>query len=302
LVSTPDDFGTQGSLPSHPQLLDWLAAEFMLPTLEMIPPAVPGQPPGYRGPWSLKRMLKIITCSATYRQQSHPRPELVDRDPRNVWLARQNRIRLEAELVRDAALASSDLLVRTVGGPSVRPPQPSGVSELTYAGNARWKESSGPDRYRRGLYTWFQRTSPYPMLMTFDAPESNVSCTRRERSNTPLQSLTLLNDRVFFECAQRLGELAWKSASGSTDQCLTSLSRRALGREPTPEERQTAASLWIRFQDQLRKQPEQIPALLGLPSPPESPDAVAPDDSLERATAVLLARLMLNLDEFITRE
>ena len=302
LVSTPDDFGTQGSLPSHPQLLDWLAAEFMLPTLEMIPPAVPGQPPGYRGPWSLKRMLKIITCSATYRQQSHPRPELVDRDPRNVWLARQNRIRLEAELVRDAALASSDLLVRTVGGPSVRPPQPSGVSELTYAGNARWTESTGPERYRRGLYTWFQRTSPYPMLMTFDAPESNVSCTRRERSNTPLQSLTLLNDRVFFECAQRLGELAWKSASGSTDQCLTSLSRRALGREPTPEERQTAASLWVRFQDQLKKQPEQIPALLGLPSPPESPDAVAPDDSLERATAVLLARLMLNLDEFITRE
>jgi len=302
LVGTPEDFGTQGEAPSHPQLLDWLASEFMLPTLEMIPPPGPGQPAGYRGPWSLKRMLKIITCSATYRQQSHPRPELIDRDPKNVWLARQNRMRFEAEIVRDAALAASDLLVRKVGGPSVRPPQPAGVSDLTYAGSARWTESTGPERYRRGLYTWFQRTSPYPMLMTFDAPESNVSCTRRERSNTPLQSLTLLNDPVFFECAQTLGQLAWQSAAGSTDHLLTGLYRRTLGRDPTPEERQTATGLWTRFQDQLRKQPEHIAPLLNLPPSTESKVAASPDDVLNRATAVLMARLMLNLDEFITRE
>ncbi|MFN9372802.1 MAG: DUF1549 domain-containing protein [Planctomycetaceae bacterium] len=302
LVTTPDDFGTQGALPSHPQLLDWLAAEFMLPTLEMAPPAVPGQPPVYRGPWSLKRMLKIITCSATYRQQSNARPELSERDPRNVWLARQNRLRLEAEIVRDAALAASELLVRTVGGPSVRPPQPAGVSDLTYAGSARWTESTGPERYRRGLYTWFQRTSPYPMLMTFDAPESNVSCTRRERSNTPLQSLTLLNDPVFFECARKLGQTAWQSAGGSPDQFLTALTRRALARDPTPEERKTAEGVWLRFRDQLRKQPEQIPPLLGTPPTTDSKDVAPPPESLEEGVAVLMARLMLNLDEFITRE
>jgi hypothetical protein len=302
LVGTPEDFGTQGEAPSHPPLLDWLASEFMLPTLEMIPPPVSGQPAGYRGPWSLKRMLKIITCSATYRQQSQPRPELVDRDPKNVWLARQNRVRFEAEIVRDAALAASGLLVRSVGGPSVRPPQPAGVSDLTYAGSARWTESTGSERYRRGLYTWFQRTSPYPMLMTFDAPESNVSCTRRERSNTPLQSLTLLNDPVFFECARSLGQSAWQSAAGSPDEVLTLLYRRALAREPSPEERQTAASLWTRFQDQLRKHPEQIPPLLAAAAAAEAPDAGVVDESLGQATAVLMARLILNLDEFITRE
>jgi hypothetical protein len=230
-------------------------------------------------------MLKIITCSATYRQQSHPRPELDDRDPKNVWLSRQNRVRLEAEIVRDAALSASDLLVRHIGGPSVRPPQPAGVSDLTYAGSARWSESTGPERYRRGLYTWFQRTSPYPMLMTFDAPESNVTCTRRERSNTPLQSLTLLNDPVFFECAQTLGQLAWKSAAGSPDTVLTTLYRRALGREPT-----------------LRKQPEHIPPLLAVPPAAEAKATTAPDESLGQATAILMARLILNLDEFITRE
>jgi hypothetical protein len=184
----------------------------------------------------------------------------------------------------------------------VRPPQPAGVSDLTYAGSARWSESTGPERYRRGLYTWFQRTSPYPMLMTFDAPESNVTCTRRERSNTPLQSLTLLNDPVFFECAQTLGQLAWKSAAGSPDTVLTTLYRRALGREPTPEERQTAADLWTRFQDQLRKQPEHIPPLLAVPPAAEAKATTDPDESLGQATAVLMARLILNLDEFITRE
>src|SRR5207245_6816814 len=121
-------------------------------------------------------------------------PELAGKDPLNILLARQTRYRLEAELLRDTALASSGLLVRTLGGPSVRPPQPAGISELTYAGSAKWVESSGPDRYRRALYTWFQRTSPYPMLTTFDGPESILCCVRRERSNTPLQALTLLND------------------------------------------------------------------------------------------------------------
>ncbi len=196
LVASVDDFGTRGDRPSHPELLDWLATEFV------------------RLGWSRKALIRTIVVSATYRQTSRSRPDLHDRDPNNVWLARQSRLRLEAEVLRDVALATGGLLAPRVGGPSVRPPQPPGISELTYAGAAKWVESTGPDRYRRGLYTWFQRTSPYPMLMAFDAPDSNVCAVKRERSNTPLQALTLLNDAAFFECAQALGR---RIVSGSAD-------------------------------------------------------------------------------------
>ena len=181
----------------------------------------------------MKRMIRLIVLSATYRQSSQPRPELIVRDPRNTWLARQNRFRLEAEVLRDVYLAASGLLTPTIGGPSVHPRQPAGISELTYAGSARWVESTGPDRYRRGLYTWFQRTSPYPMLMTFDAPDSNVTCTRRDRSNTPLQALTLLNDPVFHECAQALGRRMMNESSSSDSAARLKFGVRNLPR-PTP--------------------------------------------------------------------
>src|SRR5262249_41901037 len=137
-------------------------------------------------------------------QSSAARPGVRDRDPLNVLLARQGRLRLEAEAVRDVSLAAAGLLAVHVGGPSVRPPQPAGLSDRTYANSVKWPESQGPDRCRRGLYPWFQRTSPYPMLMAFDAPDSNVCAVRRERSNTPLQALTLLNDAAFVECARGL--------------------------------------------------------------------------------------------------
>ena len=162
-MATLEDFGTQGEKPSHPELLDHLATELV------------------QQKWSLKALHRLIVTSATYRQSSKARPDLAERDPVNVLLARQSRMRLEAEQLRDNALAASGLLTRTIGGPSVRPPQPAGISELTYAGSAKWVESTGADRYRRGLYIWFQRTSPYPMLMTFDAPDSNLCCVRRER-------------------------------------------------------------------------------------------------------------------------
>src|SRR5439155_14398249 len=197
LVATLEDFGTQGEKPSHPELLDWLASEFV------------------RSGWDVKRLHRLIVTSATYRQSSAARPELRDRDSLNIWLARQNRLRLEAEAVRDVSLAASGLLAPRIGGPSVRPPQPAGISELTYANSAKWVESTGPDRYRRGLYTWFQRTSPHPTLMAFDAPDSNVCCVRRERSNTPLQALTLLNDTTFVECAQSLGRQLASESSAS---------------------------------------------------------------------------------------
>ena len=251
LVNTPADFGTRGEKPSHPELLDWLATEF--PRLK----------------WSRKALIKAIVMSETYRQSSHYRPDLAERDPQNILLARQNRLRLPAENVRDAHLAVSGLLTRTIGGPSVRPPLPADIAAIGYANAIKWKPSEGADRYRRGIYTFFQRTVPYPMLMTFDAPDSNTTCTRRERSNTPLQALTLLNDTTFFECAQALGhKLA--SPAESRREMIARAFKRALAREPRPEE-------VARVEQFLDRQPPKM----------------AP---------VALARTLMNLDEFVTRE
>ena len=276
IVPTVNDFGTQGEKPSHPELLDWLASEFI------------------QQGWSLKKLHRLIVTSATYRQASTYRPELEQRDPYNALLARQNRLRLEAEVIRDNALAVSGLLVRRIGGPSVRPPQPAGISELTYAGSAKWIESTGPDRYRRGLYIWFQRTSPYPTLVMFDAPDSNVCCMKRERSNTPLQSLTLLNDVVFVECAQAFGKRLAEMPGSLTERLRTAF-RSALTREPTPGELSRLETLWHEFVAEAQRDPKASEALLGSyrPANVSVPQAVA---------WVGVARVLLNLDEFITRE
>src|SRR5262249_49543119 len=193
-VETENDFGTQGTPPTHPELLDWLAMEFMS-----------GASGGRQSPgaWSQKAMHRLIVTSATYQQSSKYRPELANVDPRSRLLARQNRLRLDAEVVRDNALAASGLLAARIGGPSVFPPQPEGVYAFTQIDKA-WKTESGPNRYRRGLYTYFWRSAPHPALMAFAAPEANTTCTRRNRSNTPLQALTLLNDEAFVEFARGL--------------------------------------------------------------------------------------------------
>jgi hypothetical protein len=277
LVATLEDFGTQGQKPSHPELLDWLATEAI------------------RQKWSLKALHRLIVCSATYRQSSKDRPELRHRDANNVWLARQNRLRVEAEIVRDLALVSSGLLVRRIGGPSVRPPQPTGISELTYAGSARWVESKGPDRYRRGMYTWFQRTSPYPMLMTFDSPDSNVCCVRRDRTNTPLQALTLLNDTVFVECAQALGRRICDFKTNRVEDRLGYAFRLCLARQPTVAELRVLTTLYEDLVQECRKQPEKAVKLLGKTS-------VKASNVAEAAAWVALGRALMNLDEFVTRE
>ena len=241
-------------------------------------------------------MIRLIVESATYRQSSQPRPELIARDPRNTLLARQNRFRLEAEVVRDVYLAASGLLTPTIGGPSVHPRQPAGISELTYAGSARWVESTGPDRHRRGLYTWFQRTSPYPMLMTFDAPDSNVTCTRRDRSNTPLQALTLLNDPVFHECAQALGRRMMKeSPGGDSATRLTFAFVACLGRPPTDKELASLCQLFSEFRVLADADHAAAAKLAGMPQPSEA-------DLSDTAAAIAVARVILNLDEFVTRE
>ncbi|HEY8504346.1 MAG TPA: DUF1553 domain-containing protein, partial [Gemmataceae bacterium] len=277
LVETLEDFGTRSTPPSHPELLDWLAGEFK-----------------DRG-WGVKDLHRLIVTSATYRQSSKDRPELRGRDPRNVLLARQARLRLSAEAVRDSALAASGLLAPVIGGPSVRPPQPPGVSELTYAGSAKWVESRGPDRYRRGLYIWFQRTSPFPMLMTFDAPDSNVCAVRRERSNTPLQALTLLNDVAFVECAQALGRRIAGEEPGGVAERVAYGFRLCVAREPTSAERARLVRLFGELRALAAADPAGAAELAGPHRPPGA-------DPAEAAAWAALARALLNLDEFVTRE
>jgi hypothetical protein len=302
LVNTGDDLGTQGERPSHPELLDWLATEFR------------------DSGWRMKRLHKLIVMSATYRQSSAARPELYPRDPYNTWLARQNRLRFEAEIVRDAALAASGLLNREIGGPSVRPPQPPEIAALSYAGTVKWSESEGADRYRRGLYTWFQRTSPYPTLVTFDAPDSNLTCTRRERSNTPLQALTLLNDVVFVECAQALGRrivqepmddiVAADGTGGGeaavVEQAIVDARLRyafelCLSRAPTEAELSRLRSLYADARAEFEKDPETAKALIDEPTT-DNGKRTTDGNIVETAAWVVVARALLNLDEFITRE
>jgi len=278
LVATVEDFGTRGEKPSHPELLDWLATELI------------------RRNWSLKAMHRLIVTSATYRQSSAYRPDLAARDPMNTLLARQVRLRLEAEILRDCALTASGLIQHRIGGPSVRPPQPAGIAELTYAGSAKWIESQGPDRYRRGMYTWFQRTSPYPMLMTFDMPDSNLCCVKRERSNTPLQALTLLNDVVFVECAQALAKrmVSDQPHAAAADRIRYGF-RLCLAREPDEFERKTLLALFEQTLAAARQKPDLVAQLAQGCKLEHMPPA-------DMAAYVVVARTLLNLDEFMTRE
>ena len=217
LVETSENFGTQGSYPSHPELLDWLATRFTADG------------------WSLKSMIRAIVTSTTYRQTSAAAHKLWERDPYNRLLARGPRLRIEAEIVRDVALAVSGLLSNKVGGESVYPHQPEGVWNRPYS-DERWELSSGEDRYRRALYTFMRRTAPYPSLTTFDAPSRELCTARRVQTNTPLQALTTLNDPVFFEAAQNLALRMTRVASGEVGVRAAHGFRLAVSRYPTASE------------------------------------------------------------------
>lgn len=280
IVSTINDFGTQGEAPSHPELLDWLATQFR------------------ENNWSLKQLHKLIVMSATYRQSSHSRPELVERDPYNTWLSHQNRQRVEAEIVRDQALTVSGLIKHKIGGRSVNPPQPAGIANLGYANSVKWPTSKGDDRYRRGLYTFFQRTVPYPMLMTFDSPDSNLSCTRREKSNTPLQALTILNDPAFFECAQALGKRIVTETQDKDSRLETRINRAfqlCLSREPSVDESNIIKQL---YQDQIQLLKSDQGAVSQLTNSQTIPAGSTPQ---EVAAWIIIGRVLMNLDEFVTR-
>ncbi len=293
LVTTVNDFGTRGDKPTHPELLDWLAVTFM--SSASLQPAALNSPPGLG--WSRKALIKLIVTSATYRQSSALRPELVARDPNNLWLARQNRYRLEAENVRDVWLAASGLLNPAIGGPSVRPPMPADLAALGYANTVKWAESTGAEKYRRGLYIFFQRTVPYPMLMTFDAPDTTVTCTRRDRSNTPLQALTLLNDPVFFECAQALGKRL-AGELGPLDVKITNAFQLCLGRNPRKEEVARLRKFHDDMLAQVKTAPESAAKITG-EMQSDTPSLVSPE---EKAALVAVSRVLMNVDEFVTRE
>jgi len=272
LAETSEDFGTRGKPPTHPELLDWLATEFIASN------------------WNVKKMHKLIVTSATYRQSSKTRKELQARDPHNKLLARQLHLRLSAELIRDVTLAVSGLLNPTIGGKSIRPPLPASG----YVAKAKWKENEGAERYRRGLYIFFQRTSPYPQLMNFDAPDSLQSCVRRERSTTPLQALNLLNDPVFMEAAQALAVRIVRGKAESLRHRLDYAFRLCLGRGPRPAEEDRLTSYYLQEKERLVKTPQSVERLF----PAKGVEGI---DVAEAATWVGLSSVLLNLDEFITR-
>ncbi len=276
LVATSENFGTQGEEPSHPELLDWLARDFM----------------GHG--WSLKHLHKRIVMSATYRQSSKARPALDAIDAGNRWLARQSRLRLPGELVRDSALAVSGLLYPEIGGKSMRPPLPEGLAELAYGSSLKWNESEGRDRYRRGLYILFQRSVPYPQLMNFDASERTVTECSRERSNTPLQSLNLLNDPVFVEAAQAFAVRLLTQGGGSFDDRLRYAFDLALARPPKSTELQAMNEYYRKQTAILEDDLESARKMFPLDLPGVS--------ALEGAAWVGVGSVLLNLDEFITRE
>ena len=276
LVRTSEDFGKQGEKPSHPELLDWLAGNFV------------------DNGWRVKRLHKLIVMSAAYRQSSQERPDLEQRDPANVLLARQSRLRLSAELIRDSALMASDLLYPVVGGKSVRPMQPVGVADLAYADHVKWQESQGADRYRRGLYIHIQRTVPYPMLVNFDAGDSGIPVCRRERSDTPLQALNLLNDPVFVEAAHALGTRALKEGPNDLTGRLKFAFQLCLTRQPTPSEVDWLAKYYRKQTAIFEKDPRAAAAWF--------PAEISGHNPVEAAAWAGVGSVLMNLDEFITRE
>ncbi len=275
LVETENDFGTQGTRPSHPALLDWLASELI------------------RKGWSLKAIHRLIVTSATYRQSSRHREDAAKADPANRLLARQHRLRLESEVVRDVCLAASGLWNRALGGPPVFPPQPQGSSRLGHSKRS-WVASQGEDRFRRGLYTHFWRSTPHPALMVFDSPNGITTCTRRSRSTSPLQALTLLNDEAFYEFAQGLARRVLREGPDQDAERIDYTFRVCLSRPPSAEESTQLKRFLNHQRHDLAQRPREAQSLLSLESEDEDPQ--------ELAAWTLLSSVLLNLDELITRE
>ncbi len=279
LVEPVNDFGVQTPAPVQQELLDWLATEFIASR------------------WSVKAMHRLIVCSATYRQSANARPQLQAIDPANRLLARQRRLRVEAEIIRDLSLSAGGLLAPRLGGPGVYPYQPEGVLDGR-AGKATWTTSAGDDRFRRGLYTWTWRLTPHPMLPLFDAPDATMACTRRDRSNTPVQALTLLNDPTFVECARALALRAIEASTVETETGDRARLARAfaicLSRQPADAEADELLRLLAEQRAELASG-EDARKIVGGEGP-------ADIGTVNHAAWTVVCRAILSLDEFVTRE
>jgi mono/diheme cytochrome c family protein len=274
LVETSEDFGTQGAAPSHPELLDYLATEFV------------------KLGWKQKALHRLIVTSAAYRQDAAATPALVEKDPYNRLIARGPRFRMEAEMMRDVALATSGLLSAKIGGPSVFPVQPEGIWDNPYSDEV-WKTSEGEDRHRRGIYTFIRRTSPYPSFMTFDATSREFCTVRRVRTNTPLQALTGLNDEAFFEAARALALKVAAPGPASTRRRASEAFRLVTGRHPTEQEIDAVVASYKRQLARYRVTPAEAAKVM---------KASAPSPQLsDQAAWTLVANALLNLDEALTK-
>ncbi len=280
LVKSLNDFGTQGTLPSHPDLLDWLAVEFV------------------ESGWDVKHLLKLMALSNTYRQASPASKEMQQRDPHNVWLARQNRFRLDAEMVHDNALAISGLLSPKIGGPSVKPYQPAGYWSYLNFPKREWLNDKGDGLYRRGLYTYWCRTFLHPSLAAFDAPTREECTVDRPRSSTPLQSLVLLNDPIYVEAARVFAEHVVKEGGTTTADRVRWAYRRALSRDPKAEESKLLGTLYEKHLAEYSKDKDAAQKLVSTGDYPVPKDV----DVAELAAWTSVARVLLNLHETITRQ
>jgi hypothetical protein len=279
LVESEEDVGTQGELPSDPELLDWLATEYV------------------RLGWSTKAFLREIVTSATYRQSSRLTPELLAKDPQNRLFSRGPRFRLEAEVVRDQALALSGLLSRKMHGPSVFPPQPPGLWQAAFNGQRTWATSTGEDRYRRGLYTFWRRTVPYPSMATFDAPSREICTVRRIRTNTPLQAFVTLNDPVFIEAAQALARRIVKEGGATPEQRATYALRLCQCR---PARTEQVAQLVELFKSELEHYGNDAAAAKALATEPLGPLPTGMEAD-ELAAWTVVANVLLNLDAVLNK-
>jgi hypothetical protein len=276
LVVTVENFGNQGALPTHPELLDWLAGWFM------------------ESGWDLKALQRRIVLSATYRQSAQASSDRLGRDPENKFLARGPQSRLTAEMLRDNALAAASLLVPRIGGPSVKPYQPEGLWEEKSAG-WKYEPDQGSARYRRSLYTYCRRTSPHPMMTTFDAAERNTCIVRRQSTSTPLQALVLLNDPEFVEAARAIAQRMLQEGGPAPGSRVAFCFRLLTGRRPTPGEESVLQRLYREQLDQFRSHPEEAGALAGMGQPSSGGSL----DRTELAAATAVANALLSFDEVV---
>jgi hypothetical protein len=282
LVETSEDFGTRAPVPEYREVLDWLAVDFM------------------EHGWSQKHLIQTILTSATYQQSSRATPELLERDPKNRLLTRGPRFRMEAEVIRDTALSLAGLLHEQVGGPSIFPPVPQSMLDYNYFKVDYWVPPTGPERYRRALYVFRKRSMPDPVMSSFDAPNGDLACARRPRSNTPLSALTSLNETIFVEAAQAMAQRILREGGADDARRIAYAYQLCVSREPTAKEATTVLNLLTQNRARLKRGELKagLIAFSSLTKPQALPADATPNDL---AAWTIVSRVLLNLDETLTK-